>query len=71
VCIACRATVGDEIVIFADANCGFALSAARRFVRELGPGAAGIFLEQPCATLAECGLDETIISLPALLEHDS
>jgi L-alanine-DL-glutamate epimerase-like enolase superfamily enzyme len=77
--LAVRAAVGDEIVIFADANCGFSLSAARRFVRELGPGGAGIFLEQPCAALAECALlraswagpmvmDETIVSLPALLE---
>jgi cis-L-3-hydroxyproline dehydratase len=55
------------------------LSAARRFVRELGPDGAGIFLEQPCATLADCArlrsswtgpmvMDETIVSLGALLE---
>jgi L-alanine-DL-glutamate epimerase-like enolase superfamily enzyme len=77
--LAVRAAVGDDIVIFADANCGFSLSAARRFVRELGPDGAGIFLEQPCATLADCGrlraswtgpmvMDETIVSLSALLE---
>ena len=77
--LAVRDAVGDDVVIFADANCGFSLSAARRFVRELGPGGAGIFLEQPCATLADCGrlraswngpmvMDETIVSLFALLE---
>ena len=77
--LAVGAAVGDDIVIFADANCGFSLSAARRFVRELGADGAGIFLEQPCATLADCGrlraswtgpmvMDETIVSLAALLE---
>ena len=77
--LAVRAAVGDDVVIFADANCGFSLSAARRFVRELGADGAGIFLEQPCATLADCGrlrsswsgpmvMDETIVSLAALLE---
>ena len=77
--LAVRAAVGDEIVIFADANCGFTLSAARRFVRELGTSGAGIFLEQPCATLTDCAhlrdswtgpmvMDETITSLTALLE---
>lgn len=76
--LAVRDEVGDGIVIFADANCGFSLASARRFVRELGDG-AGIFLEQPCATLVECAalrsswtgpmvMDETITSLGALLE---
>lgn len=77
--LAVRDEVGPDIVIFADANCGFSLSAARRFVRELGPGGAGVFLEQPCATLADCArlrdgwsgpmvIDENITSLAALLE---
>lgn len=77
--LAVRAAVGDDVVIFADANCGFSLAAARRFVRELGSDGAGIFLEQPCATLAECALlraswsgpmvmDETIVSVAALIE---
>ena len=77
--LAVRDVVGDDIVIFADANCGFSLSAARRFVRELGTSGAGIFLEQPCATLADCAhlrdswagpmvMDETIVSLAALLQ---
>jgi cis-L-3-hydroxyproline dehydratase len=77
--LAARAAVGNDVVIFADANCGFSLSAARRFVRELGPDGAGVFLEQPCATLADCArlrgswtgpmvMDETIVSLAALLE---
>jgi len=77
--LAVRAAVGSEIVMFADANCGFSLSSARRFVRELGSDGAGIFLEQPCATLTDCALlrsswsgpmvmDETIVSVPALIE---
>ena len=77
--LAVRAAVGDEIVIFADANCGFSLSSARRFVRELGASGAGVFLEQPCATLTDCAhlrdswtgpmvMDECITSLAALLE---
>lgn len=77
--LAVREAVGDDTVIYADANCGFTLSAARRFVRALGPDGAGIFLEQPCATLAECAhlrdswtgpmvMDENIVSMAALLE---
>lgn len=77
--LAVREAVGDEIVIFADANCGFSLSTARRFVRELGAVGAGVFLEQPCPTLIDCAhlrdswagpmvMDECITSLAALLE---
>jgi cis-L-3-hydroxyproline dehydratase len=77
--LAVRDEVGPDVVIFADANCGFSLSSARRFVRELGSGGAGIFLEQPCATLVDCAhlrsswdgpmvMDENIVSLAALLE---
>ncbi len=77
--LAVRDAVGADVVIFADANCGFSLSQARRFVRELGRDGAGIFLEQPCASLTECAhlrsswdgpmvMDETIVSLAALLE---
>lgn len=77
--LAVRDAVGDDVVIFADANCGFSLSSARRFTRELGAGGAGIFLEQPCATLTDCAhlrsswtgpmvMDETIVSLAALIE---
>jgi L-alanine-DL-glutamate epimerase-like enolase superfamily enzyme len=77
--LAVRAAVGPDIVMFADANCGFSLSSARRFVRELGADGAGIFLEQPCATLTDCAhlrsswtgpmvMDETIVSLAALIE---
>ncbi len=35
--LAVRAAVGDDTVVFADANCGFSLSAARRFVARAGP----------------------------------
>ena len=77
--LAVREAVGDDIEIFADANCGITLSAARRCVRELGPDGAGIFLEQPCPTLIDCArlrdswtgpmvMDENIVSLGALLE---
>ena len=77
--LAVREAVGPDVVIYADANCGFALSSARRFVRALGTDGAGIFLEQPCATLEECAhlrdswggpmvMDETIVSLRALIE---
>ena len=77
--LAVREAAGPDVVIFADANCGFPLSAARRFVRALGTDGAGVFLEQPCATLLDCArlreswtgpmvMDETIVSLAALLE---
>jgi cis-L-3-hydroxyproline dehydratase len=77
--LAVREVVGPDVVIYADANCGFSLSAARRFVRALGNDGAGIYLEQPCATISECALlrtswsgpmvmDETITSLHALLD---
>jgi cis-L-3-hydroxyproline dehydratase len=77
--LAVRDAVGPDIVIYADANCGFTLSSARTFVRALGADGAGIYLEQPCATLGECAalreswagpmvMDENIVSLTALLE---
>ena len=77
--LAVREEAGPDVVIYADANCGFSLSSARRFVRELGIGGAGIYLEQPCPTLTDCAalreswagpmvMDENITSLSALLE---
>lgn len=77
--LAVRDTVGPDVVIFADANCGFSLAAARRFVRALGADGADVVLEQPCATIAECAqlrhswsgpmvMDESITSLSALLD---
>ena len=77
--LAVRDAVGPDVAIYADANCGFSLSSARRFVQALDRDGAGIFLEQPCATIAECAhlrmswagpmvMDETIVSLSALLE---
>jgi L-alanine-DL-glutamate epimerase-like enolase superfamily enzyme len=76
--LAVRAAVGPDVPVYADANCGFLLGAARTFVRALGPGGAGVHLEQPCATLDDCialrsiwggpmVLDESIVSLGALL----
>jgi cis-L-3-hydroxyproline dehydratase len=77
--LAVRDTVGPDVVIFADANCGFSVADARRFVRGLGSDGAGISLEQPCATLTECAqlrsswdgpmvIDESIVSIAALIE---
>ena len=77
--LAVRDAVGPDVTIYADANCGFSLASARRFVRALGVDGAGIYLEQPCATIAECAhlrsswagpmvMDEAIVSLHALLE---
>jgi L-alanine-DL-glutamate epimerase-like enolase superfamily enzyme len=77
--LAVRDAVGPDVVIFADANCGFSLADARRFVRELGPDGARVHLEQPCATITDCAhlrqswdgpmvLDESITSLAALVE---
>lgn len=76
--LAVREAVGPEVPIYADANCGFLLGAARAFVRALGRDGAGVLLEQPCATLDDCialrsiwggpmVLDETMVSLGALL----
>ena len=76
--LAVREAVGNDVAIYADANCGFLLGAARTFVRALGPGGAGVVLEQPSATIADCAalrtawggplvLDENIVSLNALL----
>jgi L-alanine-DL-glutamate epimerase-like enolase superfamily enzyme len=76
--LAVRAAAGPDVPIFADANCGFLLGAARAFIRALGRDGAGISLEQPCATLDDCialrsiwggpmVLDESMVSLGALL----
>jgi cis-L-3-hydroxyproline dehydratase len=76
--LAVRAAVGPDVPIYADANCGFLLGAARAFVRALGPDGAGVHLEQPCATLDDCialrsiwggpmVIDENMVSLGALL----
>jgi L-alanine-DL-glutamate epimerase-like enolase superfamily enzyme len=74
---AVRDAVGDSIVLFADANGGFTTADALRFLRATRP--IDYTLEQPCASLEECErvrrhcdrpmvLDESIVSLPALLE---
>jgi L-alanine-DL-glutamate epimerase-like enolase superfamily enzyme len=74
---AVRDAVGDSIVLFADANCGYTSGDALRFLR--ATRRFDYTLEQPCASLEECEqvrrhcdrplvLDESIVSLPALLE---
>jgi L-alanine-DL-glutamate epimerase-like enolase superfamily enzyme len=75
---AVRQAVGTEIVLFADANGGWTTAEARLFLAGLGDE-AGIVLEQPCPTIAECArlrsvcrwpmvLDESIDSLEALVQ---
>jgi cis-L-3-hydroxyproline dehydratase len=74
---AVRAALGGEIVLFADANCGWTTHQARRFLRATRD--LDYYMEQPCATYAECRalrgdcdrplvLDESIDSLAALLQ---
>lgn len=78
---AVRAVVPSDVVLFCDANGGWTLQQARRFL--LGVGSADFTLEQPCFSYAECRelraqcrqpmvLDESITSLEALLNaiHD-
>ena len=73
---AVRDAVGDEIVLFADANGGFTTGAARRFLRATRD--LEYAFEQPCRTYAECAsvrrdcdrplvLDESIVTLDDLL----
>jgi L-alanine-DL-glutamate epimerase-like enolase superfamily enzyme len=73
---AVRAAVGNGIVLFADANCGWSTHQARRFLRATRH--LDYYLEQPCASYDECRalrgdcdrplvLDESIDSLAALL----
>src|SRR5215468_10526417 len=74
---AVRAAVGNDIVLFADANCGWSTHQARRFLRATRH--LDYYFEQPCATYAECRalrgdcdrplvLDESIDGLAALLQ---
>ena len=49
---AVRDAVGDEIVLFADANGAFTAGGARRFLRATRD--LEYTFEQPCRTYAEC-----------------
>jgi cis-L-3-hydroxyproline dehydratase len=73
---AVRDAVGERVVLFADANGGYTTADALRFLRATRH--LDYTLEQPCASLEECRqvrrqcdrpmvLDESIVSLPALL----
>jgi L-alanine-DL-glutamate epimerase-like enolase superfamily enzyme len=73
---AVRAAVGPDVYLIADANGGWSVRDARRFL--LGLRDAALTLEQPCASLEEIAalrehcrhplvLDESIDSVPALL----
>jgi cis-L-3-hydroxyproline dehydratase len=74
---AVREALGGAIVLFADANCGWTTHQARRFLRATRD--LDYYMEQPCATYAECRalrgdcdrplvLDESIDSLAALVQ---
>jgi cis-L-3-hydroxyproline dehydratase len=74
---AVRAAIGADIVLFADANGGWVTHQARRFLRATRD--LDYYMEQPCATYAECRalradcdrpliLDESIDSLSALIQ---
>lgn len=73
---AVRAAIGNDIILFADANGGWSTHQARRFLR--ATRGLDYYLEQPCASYDECRalrsdcdrpliLDESIDSLRALL----
>jgi len=73
---AVRAAIGNDIVLFADANGGWSTHQARRFLRATRH--LDYYLEQPCGSYEECRalrpdcdrpliLDESIDSLRALL----
>jgi L-alanine-DL-glutamate epimerase-like enolase superfamily enzyme len=74
---AVHAALGPDIVLIADANCGWSTHQARRFLRATRQ--LDYYLEQPCATYEECRslrtdcdrplvLDESITDLAALLK---
>jgi L-alanine-DL-glutamate epimerase-like enolase superfamily enzyme len=73
---AVREAVGDEVVLYADANGAFTAATARNFLRATRD--LEYVLEQPCRTYAECAsvrpaadrplvLDESIVTLDDLL----
>ena len=80
--LAVREAVGPDVPIYADANCGFLLGAARTFVRALGTGGAGVSSSSRArrwTSASRCAaiwggpmvLDETMVSLTALLDRSS
>ena len=77
---AVRAAIGSDIVLFADANGGWATHQARRFLRATRE--LDYYFEQPCASYEECRalrqdcdrplvLDESITDLAALLRANA
>jgi len=73
---AVRDVVGDDVVLYADANGAFTAATARKFLRATRD--LEYVLEQPCRTYAECAsvrraadrpmvLDESIVTLDDLL----
>ncbi len=73
---AVRAAIGGGVALYADANGGWTVRDARRFLHRLDDDA--LVIEQPCASIEECAslrpscpwplvLDESIDSLEALI----
>lgn len=64
---AVREAVGDDIVLFADANGGFTTGAAREFLRRTRH--VDYTFEQPCATLDECAAIRGACDHPLVLDE--
>lgn len=62
-----RAAVGDDIVLYADANGGFTTGAAREFLRRTLD--LDYTLEQPCASLDECIAVRDACAHPLVLDE--
>lgn len=62
-----RAAVGDDIVLFADANGGFSTGAAREFLRRTHD--LDFTFEQPCATLDDCIAIRAACNHPLVLDE--
>ncbi|MCR9073187.1 MAG: mandelate racemase/muconate lactonizing enzyme family protein [Alphaproteobacteria bacterium] len=57
----------DDLLIIADANGGWSLSAATIAVREIA--GLDVFIEQPCRDLADCALISARTALPMVLDE--
>ena len=64
---AVRAVVPPHVLLLADANGGWRVDAALRFVQAMGD--TDYFLEQPCMTLTECAQVRPHLSQPMILDE--
>jgi len=62
-----REAVGNDVVLFADANGGFTTAAARRFLRATHD--LDYTFEQPCATYDECAAIRPACDRPLVLDE--